>query len=253
MRRLIAATALLAAAAAPAAAADLARAPAYKAPVVVQTVHNWTGFYLGGHIGYGWSGNNNWNVVGITPPVAGIGGSVNPDADGFIGGAQIGANYQAGMWVLGLEGDFTWSGQRGGANGIVTVGGVPLPGVVSNGNTRVDWTATITGRVGVAFDNVLIYAKGGVAFAEIDHTYAITAPGFVGFTKAGNNRTGYTLGAGIEYALNYNWSIRGEYSFLDFGRRDYTFVTLAPAAPGTTTNSIRDQIHQVKLGVNYRF
>jgi len=253
MRRLFAAASLLAAAAVPAAAADLGRAPAYKAPAVVQTVHNWTGFYVGGHIGYGWSGSNNWNVLAIAPAVPGLGGTVNPDADGFIGGAQIGANYQAGMWVLGVEGDFTWSGQRGSSNGIITVGGVPVPGVVTSGNTRVDWTATITGRIGVAFDNVLIYAKGGVAFAEIDHDYAITAPGFVGFGRVSNNRTGYTLGAGIEYALNYNWSIRGEYSFLDFGRRDYTFATLPPAGPGTITQSIRDQIHQIKLGVNYRF
>lgn len=208
-------------------AADLTR-PVYKAPPagVLPAQYDWTGFYVGGHIGYGWSKNT------FSDPFVPFSIS-DTNANGIIGGGQAGFNYQVGQFVFGVEGDMSGSGIKGGP----TVLGATF-------NTNVDWTATATGRLGLAFDRWLVYAKGGAAWAHDRYsTNFYTFPASVELT---NTRLGWTAGAGVEYAFAPQWSAKAEYNYMDFGSDTVSF-----AAGRSTT--VDQQIHAVKLGVNYKF
>jgi outer membrane immunogenic protein len=137
----------------PSAAADLpiAKASAPVAPVsyAPAAIYSWTGFYIGGQAGAGF-GRSSWS-----DPFTGANNAFN-SGPSFLGGGQIGANYQVNVLVLGVEGDFNWTGLRG--SGTDSIGNAI--------NTNTNWTSTVTGRVGAAFDRPLIYGKGGVAFAR---------------------------------------------------------------------------------------
>lgn len=202
-----------------ASAADLARRPVYKAPPpAVAAVYNWTGFYIGGHVGGAFSSEE---ATGLP-----VGFTGKTDPSGFIGGAQVGFNWQAGNWVFGVEGDWSWSG----ADGSTTVGAVPF-------SSDQKWYATATGRLGYAWDRWLWYAKGGAAWMDADYT----TPGFT----VGDTRTGWTIGGGVEVALAPQWSAKLEYNYLDFGKENYAF----PAGIAT----VDTQVHMIKGGINYRF
>jgi outer membrane immunogenic protein len=207
-------------------AADIQR-PVYKAPpagVVAVPTYDWTGFYIGGHVGYGWADKSWRDGFGLA--------GVTHQADGFLGGFQGGANYQIGQFVLGVEGDWSWSGMTGGTTAFA-----------SNFNTDIDWTATLTGRVGVAFDRLLVYGKGGAAWArDRFSTNFYTLPG----SEVTDTRLGWTVGAGLEYAFAPQWTAKLEYNYMDFGTRSVSFL------PGTSTD-IDQQVHAVKFGINYKF
>ena len=195
-------------------AADLGNRQVYKAPPLAQTF-NWTGFYVGAHIGGGW-GSADWS------------GSSSVKNDGVIGGGQIGYNWQvAPNWVLGLEGDISGSGMKGNT-------GCYAAATCSN---DINWLATVTGRFGYSFDRALIYAKGGLALAGQDVNN--TAPGLI--TSSSDTRTGWTVGGGLEYAFAPAWSAKIEYNYMDFGTK-----TIGLNDVGQTVNAL-------KIGVNYRF
>jgi outer membrane immunogenic protein len=199
--------------------------PAAYAP----TVYNWTGFYIGGHAGGGFA-NSSWS-----DPFTGASNSFNKS--GFLGGGQVGANVQFNALVLGAEGDFTWTGLKGSSTDSI---GNAI-------NTNTDWTSTITGRVGVAFDRLLAYGKGGVAFAH-DQSSLTDLGGNTGSTTL--TRTGWTAGGGLEYALDNHWSARVEYDYLGFGSQPLNFTTpvLGPITSNATLN-----VQEVKAGINFRF
>jgi outer membrane immunogenic protein len=218
-----------------AAAADLPvpAAPPPTAPVAYApaAIYSWTGFYIGGQAGGGFA-NSSWS-----DPLTGDHNRFN--STGFIGGGQIGANYQISRLVLGVEGDFTWTGLGLKGQGSDSIGNTI--------NTTVNWTSTVTGRVGAAFDRLLVYGKGGVAFAQ-DNS---------GFTDVfGNNastsftRTGWTVGAGIEYAITNNWSARLEYDYLGFGPQSLNFATATTPSYSSNANL---NIQEIKAGVNFKF
>src|SRR5580692_11924795 len=161
----------------PALAADLpARtAPYTKAPAYVAPIYNWTGFYIGGHIGGAFAGNN----------------SLSGSDGRFLGGVQGGADYQFGNnWVIGVEAEYSWL-----ANGN---NGVTFPaGTVASTNS--DQLGSVTGRLGYSFGPTLLYAKGGYAWKDNDNIGASVGGMPVGFTTDGNHRDGYTVGTGLEY------------------------------------------------------
>ena len=208
-----------------ASAADIQR-PVYKAPPagVVQTQYDWTGLYVGGHVGYGWADKTWQDGFGLA--------NVSHQADGFLGGFQGGANYQIGQFVVGVEGDWSWSGIKGGTSALA-----------STFNTNVDWTATLTGRAGIAFDRWLVYGKAGAAWAR--DRYSTNFYSFPG-TELTDTRLGWVVGAGVEYAFAPQWTAKAEYNYMDFGSRNVSF------SPGTST-SIDQQVHAVKFGINYKF
>jgi outer membrane immunogenic protein len=212
-------------------AADLPpRTPISPPRVPAQTdVATWTGFYVGIHSGGAW-GSSSWS-----DPFSGLTDTVS--SSGFLAGGQIGYNYQIGKFVVGIDGDASWLNLNG--NNTDSAG--------NDHNSKVDWTATITARVGLAIDRWLVYTKGGVAFASDSST--VTDP-FANTANGATTHVGWTVGTGFEYAFASNWYVRIEYDYLSFGARD---VELNGTVLGTGTGNVDLSMHQVKGGLNYRF
>ena len=234
-------------------AADMpVKAPVYKARTVAP-INNWTGFYVGGHAGWGWVRASTTLLTdpsGAFPP----GFKFCCDRDGFLGGGQVGFNWQTGNWVFGVEGD--WSAAK--SHRTVIINSPIIPGVTRIATGDDHWFATATGRIGYAQDKWLVYAKGGVAwYNETDGATTTGVPGVGTVISASvrDTRTGWTAGAGLEWALWTNWSAKIEYNFMDFGTEHVTFVSISPPiAVGTFgTADIPTQVHAVKVGINYRF
>jgi len=214
--------------AAPALGADLGARPYYNKVPPVYAAPNWTGFYIGGHIGGAFSGSNNFNGLVLSDYSARL-----------LGGVQAGADWQfAPNWVLGVEGQYSWLG-NGGLN-------AAFPGgFVYNNDQR--GLGSITGRVGYTWGPGLVYVKGGYAYS--DNRDTLTFAGVpVAFILDGNRSNGYTVGAGLEYMFAPNWSAKGEYMYYDFGSTHFV-------SPGALVpfGNFRHDDHTFKLGVNYRF
>jgi outer membrane immunogenic protein len=218
----------------PVVAADMAARPYAKAPMMAPSpIYNWTGFYIGGHIGGAFSDNNNNFGATVT------GGNNN---DGrFLGGVQVGGDYQFAntSFVVGVEGQYSWL-DRNNNNAFVFPGGFTY-----FNNQRA--LASVTGRVGYAWGPALVYAKGGYAYSDSrDQVFLAGAP--VAFNFDRGHRDGYTVGGGVEYMFTPNWSAKAEYMYYNFNRS--TFITPAALAP---FGSFRDDEHTFKVGLNYRF
>jgi len=238
-------------------AADLGRMPV-KAPAPVR-VFTWTGCYLGGHAGWGW-GRTKFNDISTVLPDQGLATifantpSVDVDTDGFLGGGQIGCDYQfGGNWVAGVEGQFSGADINGSVDTISNPV-VITPITSSTFHSRTNWLASVTGRLGYTWDRWLVYAKGGGAWARNDYDAVTT---YAGTWSASETRSGWTVGGGLEWAFADNWSAKLEYQFYDFGNGNVNFFNPAPApfsaAFGNRVESMDQHIHSVKLGVNYRF
>jgi outer membrane immunogenic protein len=209
-------------------AADLPARTYTKAPVYAAPIYNWTGIYVGAHIGAAFGGDD-----GFTTTNPGLVGT-NRDA-AFLGGGQIGADYQfAPNWLVGIE------GQISGLSNSDRTFTDPVNGLVVR--DRSDWLASVTGRLGYTWGPGLIYAKGGVAFRDDNGL----AANFAGVTN--RESTGYTVGGGLEYMFAPAWSAKVEYQYYNFDT-----TTSAFADPAVTALSYKDDLHTVKVGVNYRF
>jgi outer membrane immunogenic protein len=213
--------------AAPAFAADLparayTKAPAYTAP---DAVYNWTGFYIGGHVGGAFAGKK----------------SLGGDNGRFLGGVQAGFDYQfAPSWVVGAEVQFSGLTGNGGK-------GTTFPaGTLVTGN--INQLGSITGRIGYAWGPALLYAKGGYAFRDSVNIGANSGGIPVLVATNGTHRNGFTVGGGVEYMFARNWSAKAEYQYYNFGDASFT----GGPAPLVGSRFWNDE-HTIKLGVNYRF
>jgi outer membrane immunogenic protein len=207
------AVALLGSVSATAFAADLPsrkEAPVYLAPA---PVYSWTGFYVGAEFGGQW-GNNSGSVVdNFTSGTVTTSGSYN--TSGVVGGGLVGYNYQINQFVLGVEGDLTGSSNQGRFS---TTNAFGIAGLNASQNTQYGFGAGVRGRLGYAIDRTLIYATGGWAYENIDQTY--NNPNINNYLqqKISTERSGYTIGGGVEYAFAPNWSARLEYRWTDYGK-----------------------------------
>jgi outer membrane immunogenic protein len=232
--------------AAPAFAADL-RMPV-KAPVVAPAPYfNWSGCYIGVHGGGAWGDKRAF----IAPP---SGAEIFAfDTSGGLAGGQVGCDFQTGAFVFGLEGSASWASISGNGNDLFTGG-------ISRLNVEAEWIATATGRIGWAFGQTLLYAKGGGAWVH-DHYRLFDLNGGLGLgmgalvSTTGRTHAGWTVGGGVEWAFAPSWSVKVEYNYIDLGRERHHF-TLVPAAAGVgpgLTADIDQTLHVVKAGINYRF
>jgi outer membrane immunogenic protein len=215
LRKILLASAALVAFAGAASAADMPARMATKA-VPYLAVYNWTGFYVGANLGYGWARDT--------------AGGASTNLNGVIGGGQIGYNWQMNNLVVGLETDFQGSGQKASASGV----GFSV-------TERVRYFGTVRGRIGYAWDRTLLYATGGYAYTNVGGDLT------VGAVTASTNTTksGYTVGAGLEYAFAGPWSAKIEYLYVDSGT---TSLTLAGI-----TSDVRIKNNIARVGINYRF
>jgi outer membrane immunogenic protein len=238
--KFIAALALLAAGT-PAWAADIIEPMPARAPVaVVAVAYNWTGFYIGAHGGGGW---NKYTGTDPTNP-ASSGSSVN--GSGAVAGGQIGGNYQIGNVVLGLEGTYSWADIK------IDSGGPFAGGAGFSLTIKNDYIATVAGRLGYAFDRVLIYGKGGGAFTrDVYSANNGLAGALAGAANGSFDRSGWLVGAGIEWAFLQNWSVKAEYNYMGFGQ-----INEQPTTTGNLAASpalVKLNLQTAILGINYRF
>lgn len=193
---------------------------------------SWDGLFVGLHTGYGWSETN------VTRAGPGPSWAVPADVDGVLGGLQIGYNFQHNNLLFGVIGDVSLTG--------MSESGVAPFGPPITWDNEYNYLATIRGRVGWIWnDSTLIYAHGGVAFTDMETTFA--APGPVdGLTISGDD-TGWVAGAGVEASVSDRVTVFAEYSYIDFGSTN----SLSPGGPFTYTQD-NDPINAVKIGVNFK-
>jgi len=236
-------------------AAQAADMPVKAAPVAAPPPpFSWSGFYIGAHVGAG------WGTVESDIPIDGFAIPISSHTiNGFLGGGQVGWNWQVNPWlVFGFEGQFSGADIKGDA---------PCVGIafnLFNCHTKVNWVASAAGRLGFAYNQTLFYVKGGGAWADSNYSADFLSAGVATFT-ASSTRSGWMVGAGIEQAFWTNWSAKLEYNFMDFGTDNIGFafnhscMRATPTAAVVTTGScdvpvdVTQKIHLIKFGLNYRF
>lgn len=207
--------------------------PPLAAPLPIFT---WTGLYVGAQVGAGWQRDS---LAESDVCVPGCIDRATGRSTGVIGGGHIGYNWQVGGVVLGVEGDFEGTSLQH-----RTIYPLSSPDTFSS---SIGWQSSVRGRLGYAFDRVLVYGTGGVAFADIRHSYyEATARISQSFS---DTRTGWTAGGGVEYALSGPWSMRVEYRYSDFGKQtDVPNVVF----PRFVERHVETE-HAVRAGVSYHF
>jgi outer membrane immunogenic protein len=261
MKKLLIAGAMLASCAAiqSASAADLA----LKAPPPPVVVDEWTGPYIGLNLGGSWGRSR---TTYYDPDPAFVPFTTSQNMNGVLGGGQIGYNLQiAKSWLLGIEADFQGTGQRGSATfpPITEVfAGVAVTTVTTTGTLtqKMPWFGTVRARLGVEpSSNLLLFVTGGLAYAEIKSTAAISAvamtPGgtFAAATSSSvnNDRAGWTGGFGAEWMFAKNWSAKVEYLYMDYGHINDGFAGVGTLAVLGINSHVTDNV--VRAGVNLHF
>jgi outer membrane immunogenic protein len=246
-------------------AADLAARPYTKAPVAVASVYNWTGFYVGGNIGYGW-GQDTSPIISFADPGGAVGfapyfvaNNVYPSRKpaGVIGGGQIGYNWQVNSFVLGAVTDFQAADIHSSGTGVVPLSIFISPSTQSL-TQKLDYLGTVRGKIGAAFNNVMIYGTGGYAYGHVKSsiTFDATPTNPVFFTGTSSSwHSGWAAGVGGEYGVG-PWSFGVEYLHYDLGRAAATGFSAPPglAFPGASlTADQRVAGDIVRASINYRF
>jgi outer membrane immunogenic protein len=250
-----------------------------KAPIVPPAVFSWDGFYVGANLGGAFERSNvnsslnplaalpgSLPIFALAPNVGVVGGlgTGGLDSNGAVtGGVQVGYNRQIAPWALiGIEGDFSGLSSKATltGSGVAVVGAQAGRAISLVSSVDVRELSTIRGRLGYVLDHLLIYGTGGVAFTNIQfaQSYAdqLVPPG-IGASSTSNERTGWTIGAGAEYALLGHWSVKAEYIFAKFpGVTTQTLLcagSCAALSENLTGASGDVNLHVVRLGLNYRF
>jgi outer membrane immunogenic protein len=220
---------------------------------------NWSGFYLGGNIGSGIGRDRTsytLTAVGASTELFDL------SPDGFNGGVQAGYNWQAANWVFGLEADFQGSSQRDNRACVQTCNPFAPPIIFAAYDATLPWFGTARGRVGYSVGSTLFYATGGYAYGNVKTKIAASFLGSPANSEISNNRSGWTVGGGIETPFTFlvgllgnNWTSKTEYLYVDLGTSTGSFVI--PASAGgpavTAINSTQVHEHIFRTGLNYHF
>jgi outer membrane immunogenic protein len=218
--------------------ADLPPAPSpmYKAPAVVPPAFSWTGFYLGAEGGWGWGREDftDNSTIGIPPGVA-----ISHRPDGGIFGGVLGYRYQTGQLVFGVEGTGAWAGLKDSV----------FPAAGTTDNMKVNSLYSATGQIGWAFGQVLPYLKGGWAGGSVNTSISTIIGGFASQTQFGN---GWTVGAGLDYAVWQNLILGVEYDHFDLSYNGFSTVGVL-GNTYTVANPSRLTVDQVVGRLTYKF
>jgi outer membrane immunogenic protein len=244
--KVLAATVALLASTAAGFAADLP----VKALLSPAPVWSWTGLYGGVHVGAGWgTTESTLTRFSVVPP--GIAVPLNfpfsqNSRSGFLGGGQVGYNWQTGWLVLGAQADIA---------GLDVKGTTPCI-IVLSCTSKSNWLATVSGRVGaVVLDRGLIYAKGGVAWMNTDHTVNTGTVPPVQLTSVNSTAWGWLVGFGTEWMITRNWTAFVEYNYIEFDKKNEAFrLNIGAPVPVVTVNAdLKNTLSVAKVGVNYKF
>lgn len=260
MKKIALATAATLLFAGAASAADLAARPYTKAPVPVLAVYNWTGFYIGANVGYGWGNADTFfNPLPNAVAFANLAPTtLSPDPQGAFAGGQAGYNWQAGKFVLGVETDIQWSdiNRTVVSAPIIQNNGAPFNGFLAAGQ-KIDWFGTTRLRAGLtATDRLLLYVTGGVAYGDVNYAAqsdfrpqgTIQYP--AGFKET---KVGWTVGAGAEWAFADNWSAKVEYLYMDLGNSSVVANPVPANPPFQVGYTWKTTENLARFGINYRF
>lgn len=226
--------------------------------------YDWTGPYVGGLVGGGWGTANATNSTVFVGGGAELGpgevaafnagGPQNLNPSAFLAGLEAGYDWQRYIFVLGIEGDIDWFN----LNAATTTGPFALaPGVNATitSSENANWLATVRGRIGVAPGNWLLYATGGAAFSRLNANFSVSVPAVVpAITETASfsgTKVGYAVGGGVEVRMAPDWSIKGEYLFVDFGSLSASGSSGLPAQPFNHTLNL--QFNIARFGLNYHF
>jgi len=250
-------TSLLALVGVPALAAPLNAPPA---ALPVNPAYNWSGFYIGGHVGYGSADRTDDPANIIVPPSSppnfftptgallfSLNRTLKPE--GALAGGQFGYNYQVGSVVFGFEADVSWLNHADSFNfsGAKTVAFEDF--VYSETlRAKLEYMGTLRGRFGYAVGQFLPYVTGGFAWGHVTSDFNSTLIQRFGGTQTlafaqSSTRSGWTLGAGFEYAFTRRWSAKAEYLYVDLGRENLF------AQPSSSAFAVRE--HMARLGLNF--
>lgn len=225
--------------------------PAPDASVI--PVFSWTGAYIGLNAGYGGGkAEHPFSITDTTtvPATTLLSGGLDFNSSGFVGGAQVGYNYQIDQFVLGVEADIQGANVKGEGSLTLTdnLGNV----LDARLGTKLDWYGTVRARVGVAAtDRFLVYATGGLAYGRTTSYARGTLGGATFDESAKETKTGWTVGAGAEYAVTNNVTFKTEYLYTDLGKANLYSDELIP---GINANLDREfNFHTVRVGINYKF
>jgi len=239
-------------------AADLPARTYTKAPVFVEPVYNWTGFYIGGNIGYSWGRSDDTSTLTNTAGTVLFTSADKTDLNGIVGGGQIGYNWQMQGWVWGFEADIQGTDEKGTRaftftpaptfnTNLAFIPSTPVPFALTQ---KIDWFGTVRARAGVLVTpKVLLYATGGLAYGEVNSSETVATAVPSAFS-ASNTNVGWTVGAGIEGVIGGNWTAKLEYLYVDLGTVSGSFTL--PSTNVISYNSrITDNI--LRVGINYKF
>jgi outer membrane immunogenic protein len=242
---------LLALGAAPVMAADLPVKAPVVAPVVVAPIYNWNGIYIGGNVGGGWGRAEYLNTANTTF-FGDVGGppTFSHNTRGFVGGGQIGYNWQSGSFVFGVEAMADFSDIKGNINPLR--GGLPPLGRDDNFETRIRSLFLGTARVGYAANNWLLYVKGGYAGGNVRVSVVDAAGINQGSGSASRWRNGWTVGGGVEYGITPNWTVAAEYNYVRLQASSYDLAGAAAPLVYRFDVATRDT-HLALLKLNYKF
>ena len=233
-------------------AADIAPAPA--------PAYDWTGFYLGANAGYGWQPDYNVSITGSpliessqafgTVPYH-VGSNSN---GGFIGGGQVGYNWQSSSLVIGIEADIQYSGMNGDGASCSFLG---CDNVKTSVSQDLNWFGTVRPRIGFAADQALFYATGGLIYGGVDDKANISEYAGSGRQVRGDSsstQVGWTVGGGIEYAFANNWTGKVEYLYYDLGDETVRGNQSNPADGVTYAKyDFQNKGNIIRAGINYKF
>ncbi|PRD55195.1 outer membrane protein [Phyllobacterium myrsinacearum] len=213
-------------------AADAVTDTAPPEAVFTAPAFTWTGFYAGVNAGYAFSGNDR---VGFRERGNFLGSIGTLEDNGFLGGAQVGYNYQINNFVLGLEADFQGGDISDSISG-------PLGNLNFNAHSKIDWFGTVRPRLGYAFDRTMIYGTGGLAYGNVKYSISDNVGNAASESKT---RAGWVAGAGIEHAFTDHLTAKLEYQYINLG-------THTVGNDFISTDATSD-FHSVRVGLNYKF
>jgi outer membrane immunogenic protein len=199
-------------------------------------VYDWTGFFVGANAGYGFGADDTIKLE--SEDFDSVGGL---DMHGFIGGGQLGANWQAGTWVLGAEADMQFAD-------ISDSQFHELDDVSVDTKGSIDWLSTVRLRSGVAFDRMFLYGTGGIAFGGVDYKVSVIDDATTSDLREDYTATGWTAGAGVEWGLSDKSSAKLEFLYIDLGDK-----SVDDLAGSGTRLKLQPTAQSLRLGLDYRF
>ena len=247
------------------AAATRSAVPNSPAPAPA-TSYNWTGGYVGGHVGWG-KGRANTSFTPLpnaTQFIDMTSTTLRPDPSGFNGGVQGGYNWQMGHFVIGGEADISWSRMSGTATvtPIIKNNGTPFPGAgFLTAHQDTTWFGTLRPRAGIAFNRVLIYGTGGLAYGHVNYSansdFRPGVPTQILFfqypASLSKTKTGWTVGGGVEVGINKHWSWKAEYLYYDLRKETFTANPVPVNPPFQVAYTWETKAHTFNTGINFRF